>query len=162
MMTTWKKLSLAGAAGAMALVGGLTATTAQARDHYRGRGDNDAAVAIGAGVLGLIVGAAIADSNDDRYYDSGYYPDRRYVTYPGYPGYYYYYRSRPNIYYRDRYYDRYYGSRYSNRWNRGWDRGYRYGGRGYYRGHDRHERYERRGWRGHDRDDDHGRRWRHR
>jgi hypothetical protein len=109
---------------------------AQARDRWdrRGGGD-DAAIAIGAGILGLAVGAAIADRGDDRYYDRGYYGDRRYVTVRGRPGYYYYYQGAPRRYYQDRYYGRpnyYGGAYYGNGWNRGyngnrWDRGYNRG-----------------------------------
>ncbi|WP_067736208.1 hypothetical protein [Novosphingobium naphthalenivorans] len=122
----------------------LTLTApAQARDHYRGHGGDDAAIAIGAGIIGLAIGAAIADSHDDRYYDSGYYPARRYVTVRGYPGYYYYYDGYPNRYYRDRYYSRYYAPYYRDRWSRGRD--WRYDGRDYSRDYyrdgrrDRHE-----------------------
>ncbi|MFS0736033.1 hypothetical protein ABC347_03185 [Sphingomonas sp. 1P06PA] len=41
------------------------------RGYYRGR--DRTGVAIGAGLLGLGLGAAIASSNRDRYYDRGYY-----------------------------------------------------------------------------------------
>ena len=105
---------------------------ARGRHHY---GD-DAAIAIGAGLIGLAVGAALADDGDRYYYDRDYYPSRRYVTVRGHPGYYYYYEGRPNRYYRDRYYDRYYGRYYRERWNRGnnW-------------GRDRHDwRHDRRDW----------------
>lgn len=140
------KLSLAAAAGACALLG---ATPIQARDHYRD-GGNDAAIAIGAGVLGLAVGAALADRSDRYYYDRGWYSSRRYVTIRDRPGYYYYYEGRPNRYYRDRYYDRYYAPYYRSHY-RGWDRGrrdyYRHDRRGY-----RHDRHDRRDYR-HDRRD---------
>lgn len=72
-----------------------TAAPAQAHDYYRGRGgNNDAALAIGAGVVGLAIGAAIASDRSDRYYDRGYY-DRGYYSddydsYPVYRGGYYY------------------------------------------------------------------------
>jgi hypothetical protein len=44
------------------------------RGGYRGyRGGNGAGLAVGAGILGLAVGAAIASNNrGDRYYDRGY------------------------------------------------------------------------------------------
>jgi hypothetical protein len=135
LKTFGKKLALGAALGATVLA---ASSPAEARDHYyRGRGGNDAAIAIGAGVLGLAVGAAIADRGDDRYYDRGYYPSRRYVTVRDRPGYYYYYEGRPNRYYRDRYYDRYYAPYYrehyrGDRWGRGWDRGRNWGGGGRY------------------------------
>lgn len=140
MKTLIKTLGMAAALAATSL--GF-AQGAQARDRWghRGGGD-DAAIAIGAGILGLAVGAAIADRGDDRYYDRGYYQSRRYVTVRDRPGYYYYYDGAPNRYYRDRYYGRpnYYGYR-ADRWNRvyagnRWDRGYGRGraDRGYDRG----------------------------
>ena len=47
---------------------------------YRGhRGGDTAAAAILGGVVGLGVGAAIASSNRNRYYDRGYYDDRSYA-----------------------------------------------------------------------------------
>jgi hypothetical protein len=83
------------------------ASPAEARDrHYR---NNDrAAVAVGAGILGLAVGAAIASNNRDRYYY-----DDRYYYYPPRPRYraYYYAPPPPPRYYRhDRHWrgDRYY------------------------------------------------------
>jgi len=144
MKTVLKKLGLGAALAASALV---ASAPAEARDRYYGHRDNDAAVAIGAGILGLAVGAAIADSNDDRYYDRGYYGERRYVTVRGRPDYYYYYEGRPNRYYRDRYYDRYYAPYYRERYSRNY-----YGGsRGYY-GDRRDWNRDRRDWH-HDRRD---------
>ena len=87
-------------AAAMAAItfGGVVATTAAEAQPYRGhRGDyyggrrhnnNDAGVAIAAGVVGLALGAAIAGNNNGSrgYYDRGY--GRAYA--PGYaygPGY---------------------------------------------------------------------------
>ncbi len=110
-------------------VGALTlSTTAQARDRYRDRGD-DGALAIGAGIIGLAVGAAVA-SNNDRYYDRPYAynygaPPPRYRGYP-----------------RDYYYDAYprRAYRYDRRWDRGYDRRGYAGGWGGYR--------DRRGYRG--------------
>lgn len=156
MLTKLKKLGLA--AGLAAMVAG-TATTADARGRWRDRGGNDAAIAIGAGIVGLAIGAAIADRGDRRYYDRRYYDRRRYVNVRGYPGYYYYYDNAPNRYYRDRYYSRYYQpyyrERYRNRWDRGYDRGNRYyrGDRDYRRDryYDRRDRYDRR-YRNYDRD----------
>ncbi|MCB2048875.1 MAG: hypothetical protein KDE32_11705 [Novosphingobium sp.] len=131
---------------ALATVGLAGATTAQARDGYRDRGD-DAAIAIGAGIVGLAIGALLAD-RDDRYYrDSRWYSQRRYVRVRGYPDYYYYYPNNPRRYYRDRYYDRNYGAYYSGRsYYRNYDRRWRddYRGRDY--------RYRDRGYRYSDRD----------
>lgn len=99
-------------------VGTLSAaTTAQARDRYRDRGD-DAALAIGAGIIGLAIGAAIASSNDDRY-DRGRY----YRSYPD--G--YYYDGYPRAYRYDRYRrdwrDNRRNWRDNRRWNRRWNDG---------------------------------------
>lgn len=155
------RLGLATALAASALV---AAAPASARDYYRHRGDgDDATIAIGAGIIGLAVGAAIADHDDDRYYDRGYYESRRYVTVRGYPGYYYYYDGYPNRYYRDRYYDRYYAPYYRERWSRGRDwQDRRDWGRDRHRwdhhnrdwDHDRDRNWDR------DRDWDHDRDWR--
>lgn len=135
----------------------LTASApAMARDGY---GDNTAAVAIGAGVIGLALGAALADRGDRHYYDRGYYGSRRYVTVRGRPGYYYYYDGYPNRYYQDRYYDRYYAPYYRERWGRGpgwrapppaYHGGYRgdwgrYDRRDYNRHYDGRRDYDRRG-----------------
>jgi hypothetical protein len=87
----------------------LTAAPADAQ-RYRRHHDDDAAWAIGAGILGLGIGAAIASSNRrDRYYDDYYgrgYYDR------GYYG-------------RGYYADPYYGS-YDRGYYRGYGRGYAY------------------------------------
>ncbi len=97
------KSALALALAATALT---AASPAMARDrYYRGHRGDDAAVAIGAGLVGLAVGAAIASDRDDRYervyYNDGYYyPRRHYVEtyyYGDYPRYqpHYYYRGGP-------------------------------------------------------------------
>jgi len=113
---------------------GLTmSASAEARDRYGDRGDN-AAIAIGAGLVGLAIGAALADRDDRHYYDRAYYPRRRYVTVRDHPGHYYYYEGRPKRYYRDRYYGRQYGRYYNS--------GY-YGDYGPYRNY-RRDYYERR------------------
>jgi hypothetical protein len=67
--TYWKTgLATAGLAAAS------LAFSAPAQAHGR-RGGDDAAIAIGAGVLGLAVGAAIAsDNNNQVFFDQGYYP----------------------------------------------------------------------------------------
>lgn len=112
MFKGFKKAALA----VTVIVGSLSvATTAQARDRYYDR-DNDAALAIGAGIIGLAIGAAIASDNDDRYDRRGYY-----------------YRSYPRGYYYDGYprayrYDRYRRDwRDGRRWNR--DRNWNYNDR---------------------------------
>ncbi|WP_408586307.1 hypothetical protein [Novosphingobium sp.] len=98
-------LALGLAASALA-----AAAPAQAHDYYydRHRGSDDAAIAIGAGIIGLAVGAAIASDHDDRRY---YYRDRGYY-YPRYRGGYYSAPVYRGYYYRDddrrwRDYDRY-------------------------------------------------------
>ncbi|WP_294197589.1 hypothetical protein [uncultured Sphingomonas sp.] len=78
----------------------MSAAPAEAQRYWRhrDRGGDTAAGAIIGGVIGLGLGAAIASSNRDRYYDRNYY-DR---------GYYYddrsYYAPPPRVYYRERYY----------------------------------------------------------
>ena len=127
--------SLKFAAAAMIPALTLIAAPAQARDgYYRGHGGggDDAAIAIGAGVVGLALGAALA--SNDRHRDRDYYYDDRYYYprgnyYPAYPRYYSYRYDYP---------------RYDRRWN-GWrgDRGYRGGWRdhrGWGWGHGRHHR----------------------
>lgn len=126
MKKLFRKAVLAVTLAASALT---IAAPAQARDgyrHHRGGGDG-AAIAIGAGIIGLAVGAAIAsDRNDDRYYDRGYYYD----SYPRYRGG-YYYNSYPRQYYRYDYRD---ARRDYRRDRRDWRRDRRH--------HDRHD-----GWR---------------
>lgn len=81
---------------AAAFAGALAATApAHARDRH---GDDDAAIAIGAGLVGLAIGAAIAsDDRHDRYYDRRYYYDGpRYRAYPRH-----YYRDYPRYHYRE-------------------------------------------------------------
>jgi hypothetical protein len=70
-MNLLKKTALAAGLAATALA---STTPAMARDYHRGN-DNTAAVAIGAGILGLAVGAIAASSNNrnDRYYDNDRY-----------------------------------------------------------------------------------------
>lgn len=98
---SWKSAAAAGFAAVA-----LAAAPAHARDdYYRGhdRGGDDAAIAIGAGVVGLALGAALASGSRDRdyYYDDDYYYPRGN-----------YYRSYP----------RYYGG-YDYRYNRSYRRG---------------------------------------
>lgn len=125
MLKNLGRLSLAFVLAASTLT---VATTAEARGYYRDRGD-DAAIAIGAGIVGIAIGAAIADDNDDRYYyrDRGYYrsyPDR------------YYYQDR-------RYYRPHYDYRYRNHYRQ---RDYREYRRDRYDGYDRGRYYRDRRW----------------
>ena len=106
-------------AAALVAIMAATAAPAEARPHWghhrhHGGGD-DAAWAIGGGILGLGIGAALASSGrnrGDRYRDRYYGGDE---------------------YYRDGYYggDRYYGRGYYD--GGYYDRGY--DGRGYYGGY---------------------------
>lgn len=107
---------------AMAAATLATAAPAQAHDG-RGRrsGGDDAAIAVGAGIVGLAIGAAIASDHRDRdyYYDRGYYPRYRggyyYRSYPAYPRGYYrnddwrYREWREHERWERRHYDRYRG-----------------------------------------------------
>jgi hypothetical protein len=87
----------------------LTAAPAEARDYYRyGRHHDRTGTAIAAGVVGLALGAALASSSRDRYYDDGYY----------YP------RYRSSYYYPQSYYYAY--PRYRTYYYNGYDRDYRY------------------------------------
>jgi hypothetical protein len=119
-------------AAVLAVAGFAAAGTAQARERYRD-GDDDAVIAIGAGIVGLAIGAALADRDDRNYYDRGWHSNRRYVRVRGYDDYYYYYPNNPRRYYRDRYYDRHY---------RNWQG--RYGYDRWDRRRDRYDRWERR------------------
>lgn len=74
------------------VVAAMASVPAEARDRWHDRrGGDDAAVAIGAGIVGLALGAAIASSGRDRddyyYYDEGHYYPRAYHARP-YPRYY--------------------------------------------------------------------------
>ncbi len=71
--------SLAAAMAAITFGGAVAATAAPAEarpyrgDYGRRHHNNDAGVAIAAGVVGLALGAAIAGNNNSRsYYDRGY------------------------------------------------------------------------------------------
>jgi hypothetical protein len=79
--------------------------------HYN-RGGDTAGAAILGGIVGLGVGAAIASSNNNRYYDRGYY-DRDYYAPPPprsyyYDDYNYNYNYRPRCWNQWRW-DPYYG-----------------------------------------------------
>lgn len=131
MITTFKRAVVTAALAASSMT---LATAAEARERRYDHGDDTAAIAIGAGIVGLAIGALLADRGDRHYYDRAYYPKRRYVSVRGHPGYYYYYDGYPNRYYRDRYYSRYYAPYYRDRYRNGyydrrdynrWDRGRR-------------------------------------
>ena len=104
MNTFVKKAGLGLALGATAI--GLGAAPAQAQRWHRGyhhyhHGGRTSAALLG-GIVGLGVGAAIASSSRDRYYDGGYYAE---------PGYYEYRRAyRPRCWTQWRW-DPYYGDR---------------------------------------------------
>jgi hypothetical protein len=98
-----KKAALGAVLAATAVA---ASSPAQARDRWH-RGDDRAAVAVGAGVLGLALGAAIASDRRDRYYDDRYY----YRPYPRHRAYRYY--GPPPRYYR---YDRPYRGNYYRRY----------------------------------------------
>ena len=94
----------------------LTAAPAEAQRYRRHHNNDDAALAIGAGIIGLGIGAAIASSNRrDRYYGDRYYD------------------SYDRGYYGRGYYGRGYarGGYYGDPYYRGYDRRYYRGGRGY-------------------------------
>jgi hypothetical protein len=80
-MNVFKKATIAAAVAATALV---SASPAMAQNYRRG-GDDTAAIAIGAGIVGLAIGAIVASSNNNRDFDyrrngwqyrDGYYWDR--------------------------------------------------------------------------------------
>lgn len=112
-------LALALAATTLAL---SSPAAARDGDYYDRGNNNDAALAIGAGILGLVVGAAIASDNDHRRYDDRrYYQDRRY-----YPRNYRYDNRRYDNRRHDRYRDyRSYRGQRNDHYNRS-RRGYRY------------------------------------
>ncbi|MFA7604269.1 MAG: hypothetical protein WCY29_14805 [Novosphingobium sp.] len=117
-MKLFKNAALATALAASVLA---TANPAMARDN-RHRGDDTAAIAIGAGIIGLALGAIVASSGNDR-------RDRDYYDY------------RANGWqYRDGYYWDRNGNRYDREGRRHYDNGYYArrgynGDRGYYRGY---------------------------
>jgi hypothetical protein len=139
--TMFRNFRIAAIGTALAAASLLAAAPAQARDRHRhhGGGGDDAAIAIGAGIVGIAIGAAIASDNDDRH-DRRYYRDGYYGDYYG-GGSYGYVDPYPRGYYY-RSYPRY----------RGHDRDYRYDRRDYrhYRGSYRHrDHYRGEGYRGH-------------
>lgn len=84
-MNVFKKATIATAIAATTLV---SASPAMAQNFRRGGGDDTAAIAIGAGIVGLAIGAIVASSNNNRrdrgfdyrrndwQYRDGYYWDR--------------------------------------------------------------------------------------
>lgn len=104
-----KKAVLGATLAATALTAAAPAEAQRYRRYHRGGGGDVAAGAVLGGIVGLGLGAAIASSNRNRYYDRGYY-DRGY-----YPrnNYYNDYRPRYRQQYRP-YYQPYYGG-YANR-----------------------------------------------
>jgi hypothetical protein len=103
-MTSVVKKAVLGLAAASTLAITATPADAQYRGYRHHRHGDDAGVAIGAGIIGLGIGAAIASSNRG-YYNRGYYggySDPYYGSY-GYNGY---------------GYDGYYGGGYDNGYRR--------------------------------------------
>lgn len=102
MLTLFRFKTIGKAAlAALIAAGTLMATPAQAR--HRDRGGDDAAIAIGAGIIGIAIGAAIASDRGDDYYDRrhyrrGYYPRHGSYYYESYPR----YRRDYRGHYRDR------------------------------------------------------------
>ena len=112
-----KKAGLGAALAATALTAAAPADAQYYRGyrHHDGIGSGGAAVL--GGIVGLGLGAAIASSNNNRYYDRGYYNGPR-GYYDGYPQSYYnydYYNDyRPRCFY-ERQYDRWSGRPYDVR-----------------------------------------------
>jgi hypothetical protein len=115
-MTFLKKAVLATTAAATALT---MSAPAEARTHYRHyRHHNDtAAIAIGAGILGLAIGAA-ASSGRNGYYNGGYYDG--YYNRPGYSCYYdgWFYDGRGYRMYDRHAWDRRWGGRHHHYYRR--------------------------------------------
>lgn len=120
---------LTAAVAALTVAGGVAAVAGPAQaDPYRyynghKNKNNDAGVAIAAGVVGLAIGAALASSNSNKrassYYDNGYYQQ-------GYGG------AYNNGYYQQGYQQPYYGgqSYYGGQRPYAYDQGrYAYGSR---------------------------------
>lgn len=89
-------LTKVGLGVALAATSLTVAAPAEAQRYYHRDRGSDAGTAIVAGIAGLAIGAAIASSNNDRYYDNRYY-DR------GYNDRYYYDRAPRYNYYQPRY-----------------------------------------------------------
>lgn len=97
-MNILRKAILGAVLGATTLTTAIPAMADDRRGNHRDRGGDEAAIAIGAGLIGLAVGAAIASDHDDDYYDRGYYYPRyrTYYAYRDYPR----YRGGDRHYYR--------------------------------------------------------------
>ena len=126
-MTTFTKLTTGVLAGA-ALVAAAAPADAQYRSYRHHRGGDRTALAIGAGALGLAVGAALSSSNRGYYGGRGYYGDRGY--YGGGRG----------------YYDGYYGRPYAYNGGYGYGYGRPYGYGGSYYGYSRNRCWTERQW----------------
>jgi hypothetical protein len=125
-MNSIRKATLAVALAASTVVSTAPAMAHPYSDHH---GGDAAAWAIGAGILGLAVGAAVASSShhqdyDNRYYDSGYY-DNGWQYRDGY-----YYAPDGQRYDRDAYYRRYHDHD-GDDWRRGYDQNAYYTRRGW-------------------------------
>ena len=116
---------LTAAVAALTVAGGVAAVAGPAQAdpyrYYNGHKNNDAGVAIAAGVVGLAIGAALASSNSNKrassYYDNGYYQQG--YQQPYYGGQSYYSGQRPYAYDQGRYA---YGSRVCTSRDRVYDR----------------------------------------
>ena len=105
-MTKLLRNSVAGLALASTLA--LTAAPADAQRYrrYHRHHDDDAAWAIGAGIIGLGIGAALSNRSRGSYYDDGYY-GRGYYNRGYYSRSRYYGRRCVTRYEYDPYYDDY-------------------------------------------------------
>lgn len=117
MNTIIKQAALGVAMAATALTVAAPAEAQRYYGRHYNRGGDAAGAAIVGGIIGLGLGAAIASSNNNRYYDRGYYPQGNYY-YPQnnyydrgyYPRQSYYnYDYRPQRCWVERRYDPYYG-----------------------------------------------------
>ncbi len=137
-MNILRKAIVATTLAATALV-----TTPAMAEHRDGRGGDTAAIAVGAGIVGIALGAIIASGNKRDRWDDRYY-------------------VRDGWYYDDGYYYNRKGHRHSRHdWERRYGHGYGYDG---YRGHrgkqwNRGHRGYRDGWDRHDRRRGHGDRY---
>ncbi len=112
---------LTAAVAALTIAGGVAAVSGPAQaepyrydNRHKDKKNNDAGVAIAAGIVGLAIGAAIASSggnkrNSSYYYDNGYQQQ-------GYAG------AYGNSYYGDGYQQPYYNGGYNAPYSYGQDR----------------------------------------